>query len=78
MIAEIKHRFGLPAGQIAFVGDRLTTDIQMGVDAGFISVLTLTGVTAEADLAGSTLVPDVTVSGMNELRSLLNPEALSR
>lgn len=78
MIQEITRRFGLPAGQIAFIGDRLTTDIQMAADAGFVSVLTLTGVTTAADVADSPLQPDVIVNGMTELSSLLNREALRR
>lgn len=72
MISEITDRFGLPAGQIAFVGDRLTTDIQMAVDAGFISVLTLTGVTQLGDLQDSPIRPDVIVTDMMNLGSLLD------
>jgi len=36
----------------AMVGDRLSTDIRMALDAGVASVLVLTGETAAADLAG--------------------------
>ena len=71
MIREITARLGLPAGRIAFVGDRLTTDIRMAADAGFVSILTLTGVTSAADVTDSSLQPDVTVSGMTELGTLL-------
>lgn len=76
MIQEIGRRLELPAGQIAFVGDRLQTDIQMAADAGFVGVLTLTGVTAPDTLVASTVQPDVVVSGMAQLHSLLRQSAL--
>ncbi len=71
MSSEIIRRLGVPAGQIAFVGDRLTTDIQMAVDAGFVGVLTLTGVTQVSDLQDSRIRPDLIVTGMPELSDLL-------
>lgn len=71
MISEISRRLGAPAPNIAFVGDRLQTDIQMAVDAGFVGVLTLTGVTDQADLQTSLVKPDVVVSGMPQLLELL-------
>jgi len=70
-VRAITDRLGLPAEKIAFAGDRLTTDILMGVNAGFVSILTLTGVTGKEELAASTVRPDLTVSGMQELLGLL-------
>lgn len=70
-IAAVIERLGVEAAHIAFVGDRLTTDIQMGNDAGFMSVLTLTGVTKEADLKVSPIIPSITVSGMEQFTDLL-------
>src|SRR5690554_4768393 len=67
MIHEIGSRLALPAGQIAFVGDRLQTDIQMAADAGFVGVLTLTGVTEPGTLGAAAVQPDVVVTGMTEL-----------
>ena len=77
MSAEVTRRLGCPPSRIAFVGDRLETDIRMASDAGFVSVLTLTGVTGTADLNDSGLTPDVTVAGMTELRQLLGTGALA-
>jgi len=76
MISEIHRRLQLPAGQIAFVGDRLQTDIQMAADAGFVGVLTLTGVTQRQDLVAGRVEPDVVVSGMTELMQLLRRAAV--
>lgn len=78
MIAEVKRRLRLPAEQIAFVGDRLQTDIQMAADAGFVGVLTLTGVTQRQDLVPGRVAPDVVVSGMTELGQLLRNAAVLR
>jgi NagD protein len=66
----ITERLGRPAAQIAFVGDRLHTDILMARDHGFTGILTLTGVTDADELAGSSLQHDLVVSGMAELARL--------
>lgn len=75
MISEIHRRLGMPAEQIAFVGDRLQTDLQMAADAGFVGVLTLTGVTQQGEL-GAGVRPDVIVEDMRELHGLLKRAAL--
>lgn len=70
-VAAITARLGLPANQIAFVGDRLATDIAMGISAGFVSVLTLTGVTTAGEAVVTATKPTLTVSGMPEFTELL-------
>jgi len=68
---------GVPSRETLFVGDRLSTDIAMGEDAGMITALVLTGVTSEADLerargeAGSVL-PDHVLADLRELPDLLD------
>jgi len=37
------------------IGDRLETDVLMGLNAGMAGALTLTGATSESDLAKSTI-----------------------
>ena len=76
MISEIGRRLDATPQQIAFVGDRLQTDIQMAADAGFVGVLTLTGVTDQADLQASPVRPDLVVSGMPQLLQLLKDQAV--
>lgn len=51
------QRFGVPLESIAMVGDRLYTDIALGA-CGVATVLVLSGETALADLAHSTVQPD--------------------
>lgn len=48
---------GVPADKIVMAGDRLSTDIQMAVDAGCSSILVLSGETDRALLEASGLKP---------------------
>jgi len=71
MAAAIRARLGLGAGAIAFVGDRLYTDVRMAKDHGFLAVLTLTGETRREDLAASADVPDLVVDDLAALHAHL-------
>lgn len=68
MADAIRTRLGRPARDIAFVGDRLYTDVRMANENGFVAVLTLTGETAADDLATSEHTPDVVVANLSELQ----------
>ena len=48
-------------------GDRLETDVQMGLDAGMAGTLTLTGATTEAVLAQSTIKPTYVIRQLSDL-----------
>ncbi|KAF8893092.1 HAD-like domain-containing protein [Infundibulicybe gibba] len=53
------------------VGDRLNTDIEFGQNGGLSTLLVLTGVTAEADIAGpsaSSIVPDFVTASLADLK----------
>jgi arabinose operon protein AraL len=63
-VAEIIQ---LPAARCLMTGDRLETDIAMGVAAGMATVLTLTGATTRAMLEVSEIRPDYVVEGLGEL-----------
>lgn len=71
MAGTIRERLERPPAEIAFVGDRLYTDVRMANEHGFFAVLTLTGETTRADLAGSEHVPDLVVESLTELREHL-------
>ena len=47
----------LPPEKCLMIGDRLETDVLMGLNAGMFGALTLTGATIPADLAASTIQP---------------------
>lgn len=79
MAAAIRERLasqatylGRPHPQrIAFVGDRLYTDVRMANEYGFQAVLTLTGETTTAQIASSPHVPDLVVEDLSGLDSHL-------
>ncbi|MBL6976014.1 MAG: HAD-IIA family hydrolase [Deltaproteobacteria bacterium] len=71
MTKALSRRLGLAPRDIAYVGDRLYTDVAMARDSGMLAVLTLTGETALDDLAGSEVQPDLVVDDLLELRGLL-------
>jgi 4-nitrophenyl phosphatase len=52
-------RMGADAAHTAMIGDRLTTDIAGAKNANLKTVLLLSGVTSAAELAESTLQPDL-------------------
>lgn len=53
--------------ELAFIGDRLETDIRIGADRGIPTVLVLTGATDEALLAASPIYPTLVLPSMAEL-----------
>ncbi len=72
MARAVLDRLGLPADRTIMVGDRLETDIAMGVRAGMHTALVLTGATRRSDLAASSVHPEFVV---DNLRGLLPREA---
>jgi NagD protein len=67
MIEAALHLVGLPASECVMVGDRLETDVKMGLDAGMAGALTLTGATPETALAGSLIRPTVVLRNLGDL-----------
>jgi phosphoglycolate/pyridoxal phosphate phosphatase family enzyme len=68
---------GIPPAETLFVGDRLSTDIDMGYKAGMVTALVLTGVTRESDLEhareeGAEVLPDHVLVDLRELPDLLD------
>lgn len=62
---------GLPADQVAMVGDRLDTDILGGKNVGMTTILLLGGVTSMNELAASTLKPDYVLDDLAALQDQL-------
>ncbi len=71
MIQGILRRTGCRPEEIAFIGDRLTTDIQAGINHGIFSILVLTGETRREDLSASTIQPDLAVERAIDVLSYL-------
>lgn len=63
---------GVPPSDCLVVGDRLDTDIALGIEAGMTTALVLTGVTDEETLAASEIEPDFVLNSLTELGSVLD------
>ena len=63
--------FGTPFGRRAsgciMIGDRLETDVQMGLNSGIAAALTLTGATRLAELAASPIRPTYVIHQLSDL-----------
>jgi arabinose operon protein AraL len=67
MIEVSLDRLGLPADQCLLIGDRLDTDIRMGIEAGMLTALVLTGVSTRSDLEVTGIQPDLILKDMTDL-----------
>ncbi len=56
--------------KMAFVGDRLYTDIRFGVENGMTGILVMTGETTKEMLAESSVRPDYVLDSVNALRDI--------
>lgn len=72
MIEAALSLVGLAADDCVITGDRLETDVRMGLDAGMAAALTLTGATTEAMLGESVVQPTYV---LRRLKDLLPREA---
>lgn len=60
-----------PPEQCIMIGDRLETDIRMGIEAGMKTALVLSGVTTEQDVLSSEWQPDYVLSSVASLGATL-------
>lgn len=67
MIAAGLDRLGVSSADCLVVGDRLETDMRMGVEAGCATALVLTGVTTQAEVATSPWQPDLVLESVARL-----------
>ena len=74
MARALLARLGMPAADVAVVGDRLLTDVAMARSLGMTGILILTGVTRADGLEGAPVAPDYVVESLADLL----PAALSR
>ncbi|MBQ9512731.1 MAG: HAD-IIA family hydrolase [Lachnospiraceae bacterium] len=71
-VAYIMRHFDIAPERIAFVGDRLYTDIQAGVANGSKGILVLTGETGEAEIAAASVRPDAVFASVKEIAEALS------
>ncbi len=67
MVATVLSLLDLPPEQCVMVGDRLETDIKMGLDAGMATCLVLTGDATREKLAASGLKPTLVIDQIDGL-----------
>jgi phosphoglycolate/pyridoxal phosphate phosphatase family enzyme len=67
MVEMIMGMLGLPAENCMMVGDRLETDIRMGIDAGMATCLVLTGDATREKLVASGLKPTLVLERIDGL-----------
>jgi len=77
MMQAALKRLGVPAECAAMVGDRLETDIAMGLKAGLASILTLSGISTRQILNASDIKPDYVIESLAELPALDERFAIS-
>ncbi len=65
-------RCGCAADEALVIGDFLQTDIASGINAGIETVLMLTGVSTEADIAATGITPTLVAKDFAALSSLLS------
>jgi 4-nitrophenyl phosphatase len=67
MFREALRRLDATPETSAMIGDRLDTDITGGVHAGLTTVLTLSGIATQQDLADAPIQPDLVVADIGDL-----------
>ena len=71
MLTGVRQRYGLEAEQIAMVGDRIYTDIEMAHNAGAFGVLVLSGETTDEIAAAAEKQPHLTLDSIGVLGEML-------
>lgn len=71
MIEGIIERHGINKSELAMIGDRLYTDMEMAHQAGIVGILVLTGETKREDLVDYPNPPDLIVDNLFDLKQLL-------
>jgi len=67
MIEAILNILNLPPEQCIIIGDRLETDVQMGINAGMATALTLTGATSREAAEKSSIKPNFILDKLCDL-----------
>ena len=71
MLDGIIKKYNLKPNEIAMVGDRIYTDVQMAKNAGALGILVLSGEAKATDVQTSTTKPDIVARDLAEIQELL-------
>jgi 4-nitrophenyl phosphatase len=72
MFEEAMRRMNARPATTAVIGDRLDTDIAGGVRLGLVTILVLSGIASETDVAGSPIKPDVVCADIGAVMDLID------
>ena len=67
MFRSAMNRIGAHSENTAMIGDRMDTDIVAGIEAGLHTILVMTGISDEAELAKYPFRPSEILEGVHEL-----------
>lgn len=76
ILEMIMKDFKITPEKTCMVGDRLYTDILIGINAGTLTALVLTGEAKLEDLKDSAIKPDIVVSNLGELAKLIKEKEI--
>jgi NagD protein len=68
MMRSARKALGLETADTTIIGDTMDTDIQGGVQMGYKTILTLSGITRKEDLIKYAFKPDLIVTSVNEIK----------
>ncbi|WP_461790925.1 HAD-IIA family hydrolase [Pedobacter sp.] len=71
MLDGIIYKYNLKPNEIAMVGDRIYTDVQMAINAGALGILVLSGEATLEDVATSSVKPPIVAENLAEIQELL-------
>lgn len=71
MVDAVSKEWNVPVERIACVGDRLYTDIAVGINAGATSICVMTGEATKEEISASEYKPDYCFDSINELYEAL-------
>ncbi len=64
MMRVARKKLGLSTNETTIIGDTMTTDILGGIQVGYNTILTLSGITKEADVKNFAYSPDLVLSSV--------------
>ena len=67
MLRHGLRKLGCHSDEIAFIGDRMDTDIIAGIESNIDTVLVLTGVTAREDIGNFPYRPKYVLDGVGDI-----------
>lgn len=75
MAIAVSERLGQPLPSLAYIGDRLYTDVAMARRSAMLAVLVLSGETSLEDLDGVAEGPDLVFRDLQEVAEFLRDGA---